>query len=116
VAVDSSANTLTFDRPIMTNYHVPITSAAGSVTGATPGTFYAFVTRGRSIGMVLVMGSRVVCWARRPDRCASTSPRPSTSLSRFWRFSYDMVLGHNVWEPNYFELTSAPSACPSRAE
>ncbi len=21
-----------------------------------------------------------------------------------WRFTYDMILGHNIWEPNYFEV------------
>jgi hypothetical protein len=104
VAVDYSANTLSFDRPIMANYHVPLTTAAGSVTGATPGTFYAFVTKGRSIGMVLVMGSRggVLGATARPLRFYE--PKPIDQFESIWRFSYDMVLGHNVWEPNYFEL------------
>lgn len=102
VAVDATANTLTFDRPIMANYHVGITGS--SVTGATLGTFYAFVTKGRSIGMVLVLGTRggVLGATARPLRFYE--PKPIDQFESIWRFSYDMVLGHNVWEPNYFEL------------
>lgn len=104
VEVDATNNRLTFDRPIMANYHVPITTADGSVTVGTPGTFYAFVTKARNIAMILVLGSRggVLGATARPLRFYE--PKPIDQFESVWRFSYDMVLGHNVWEPNYFEL------------
>ena len=99
---DFTNNRLSFDRPVMADYKVPYTGT--SVTGATQGTFYAFVTIGRSVGMILVLGSRGGVLGAVADPLKFYNPKPIDDFDSVWRFSYDMVLGHNIWEPNLFEL------------
>jgi hypothetical protein len=101
VAVDYTNNRLSFDRPVMWSYQVPM--VATPVSGAA-GTYYAFVTKAKAIGMVLVMGSRGGVLGATADPLKFYEPKPIDDFDSVWRFSYDMVLGHNVWEPNYFEL------------
>ena len=102
VAVDYTNSRLSFDRPVMANYDVPVSGA--SVSGATEGTFYAYVTKGRNIGMNLVLGSRGGVLGAVAQPIAFYEPRPVDQFEKVWRFSYDMALGHNIWEPNLFEL------------
>lgn len=102
VAADATANTLAFDKPILTNYTSPFVGK--SVTGNTDGTFYAYVTRGRNIGFALVLGSRdgVKCKVLEPIKFYE--PRPIDDFDSVWRFSYDGIMGFNIAEPNLFEL------------
>jgi len=99
---DFTNNRLKFDRPIMANYHVPMTGK--SVTGNTDGTFYAWVTKGVSVAMCLVLGSRGGILGATAQPLAFYEPRPIDDFDSVWRFSYDTILGHNIWEPNLFEL------------
>lgn len=109
-SVDHTNNRLTFDRPFFANYHVPITGA--SVTGASQGTFYAWVTKARHVGMILVMGSRGGVLGATAQPLAFYEPKPIDDFDSVWRFSYDMILGHNIWEPNYFELQFVSTYLP----
>jgi len=102
VQADFGNNRLVFDRPILANYNVPQTGS--SVTGATPGTFYAWVTKGRSIGMCLTLGARGGVLGAVAQPLAFYEPKPIDDFESVWRYSYDTILGHNIWEPNYFEL------------
>jgi len=110
VAVDDTNNRLSFDRPVMANYHVPMTGV--SVTGATAGTFYAYVTKARHIGMCLILGSRGGIKGAVAQPLSFYEPVAIDDFNSVWRFTYDMVLGHNVWEPNYFELHFVSVALP----
>ncbi len=102
VAVDATNNRLAFDRPVLSNYHVPMTGK--SETGGVDGTFYAWVTRGRPIGMCLVLGSRGGVLGATAQPLQFYEPVAVDDFQSVWRFSYDTILGHNIWEPNYFEL------------
>jgi hypothetical protein len=102
VAVDETNYRLSFDRPILMNYNVPIVGS--SVSGSAVGTFYAFVTKGRCVGMALTLGSRGGVLGATAEPLQFYEPKPIDDFDSVWRFTYDMVLGHNVWEPNFFEL------------
>ena len=102
VVVDAVNNRLSFDRPILFDYNVPITGA--SVTGATAGTFYAWVTRGRNIAMCLTLGSRGGVLGAVVEPLEFHEPVAIDVLQKMWAFAYDMVLGYNVWDPNVFEV------------
>jgi hypothetical protein len=101
VAVDYSTNRISFDRPIMMKYDVPF---VGTSQSGSTGTFYAYVTKARHVGMVLVMGARGGVLGAVAEPLAFYEPDPIDQFKLIWRFSYDMTLGHNVWEPNMFEV------------
>jgi len=102
VAVDDVNKRLTFDRPILFNYDVPMTGS--SVTGNTLGTFYAWVTKGANIGMCLALGSLGGVLGAVAEPLTFYEPVPVDDRMQIWRFVYDMTLGWNVWEPNLFEV------------
>ena len=110
IKVDDTNKRLTFDRPILFNYIVPM--AQQSVTGAADGTFYAFVTLGRNVGMCLVMGSRGGALGAVADPLAFYEPAAIDTFQQIWRFAYDMTLGYNVWDPNLFEIHMVSVAIP----
>lgn len=101
VSVDHSNNRLAFDRPIMFNYTAPFN--ATSQSGAA-GTYYAFVTKARHVGMVLVMGSRggIMGEVARPIKFYE--PKPIDDFESVWRYVWDIVAGYNLWDPHMFEL------------
>jgi len=100
VAVDDGNNRLAFDRPIMREYTAPF-YATSDDGGA--GTFYAFVTKARHIGFVLVLGSRggIMGEVARPIKFYE--PKPIDDFESVWRYVWDIVAGWNLWEPNMFE-------------
>jgi hypothetical protein len=101
VAYDHTANTLTFDRPVMFNY----TSAfSGTSVSGGAGTFYAYVTKGRNIGFALVLGSRGGVSGRMHKPIEFYEPRPIDDFDSVWRFSWDMIAGWNVADPNFYQL------------
>lgn len=100
VAVDHTANTLKFDRPVMLNYTTAF--IATSVSGAE-GTYYAFVTKARHIGFVLVLGSRGGVMGSVARALKFYEPKPIDDFESVWRYVWDMVAGYNIWEPNLFE-------------
>jgi len=104
VTVDATNNRLTFDRPVMQDYAAAFTSADGSVTTGTAGTFYAFVTKARHIGMVLVMGSRGGIMGGVAKALTLYEPKPVDDFDSVWRFSWDSWHGYNIWEPSVFEV------------
>lgn len=101
ISVDFVNNRLSFDRPILANYNVGQTGTSAS---GTSGTFYAFVTKGRSIGMVLTLGSRGGVLGAVAQPLEFYEPVPIDDFNSVWRYTYDTILGHNVWEPNLFEV------------
>lgn len=101
VALDAGANTLSFDRPIMSNYEAAF---AGTSQSGSSGTFYAYVTKARHIGMILTLGSRggILGEVARPIKFYE--PKPIDDFESVWRYVWDMVAGYNIWEPNLFEV------------
>ena len=102
VDVDNTNHRLSFDRPVMFNYNSAVVGQ--SVTGATDGTFYGYVTKGRNIGFALVLGSRggVQGKVMRPLRFHE--PKPIDDFDSVWRFVWDDVIGYNIADPNFFTL------------
>lgn len=103
VAVDFTANTISFDRPILRNFTAAFTST-GSVTGATPGAFYAYVTKARHVGMVLVLGDKTGVKGKMVEPVKFYEPKPVDDFDSLWRFSWDSVCGWNVADPHKFEV------------
>lgn len=110
VAVDATANTISFDRPILMNYTAAFTGK--SVTGNADGTFYAYVTRGRNIGFALVLGSRGGVKGKVMQPLAFYDPVSVDDFQSVWRFSYDQIVGLNIAEPHMFELYFFAVAIP----
>lgn len=102
VSVDATNNRLTLDRPIMRNFTAGFVGA--SVTGATTGTFYAYVTKGRHIGFSLVLGSREGVGAKVLQPVQFYTPVPIDDFESVWRFTWDAIEGYQVKEPAAFEL------------
>jgi hypothetical protein len=104
VKIDAVNKRLSFDRPIMSNYIVDIDAGAG--------TTYAYVTKGRHIGMNLVMGSigGIMGNVNRPLRFYE--PKPIDDFDSVWRFSWDFIGGFNIWEPNLFEIHFSSVSTP----
>lgn len=100
VNADYTNNRLSFDRPIMTNYE---SAFVGTPNGGSAGTLYAYVTRGKHVGFVLVLGSRggVMGEVARPLKFYE--PKPIDDFESVWRYVWDFVGGFNIWEPNLFE-------------
>lgn len=100
IAVDATNNRLAFDRPIMFNYTAA--EYATSVSGAA-GTYYAYVTKARHIGFVLVLGSRGGVMGEVARAIKFYEPKPIDDFESVWRYVWDIVAGYNIWEPNMFE-------------
>jgi len=101
VNADYTNNRLSFDRPVMFNYHA---AANGTSDSGVEGVYYAYVTKARHIGMVLVLGSRggIMGEVARPIKFYE--PKPVDDFESVWRYVWDIVAGYNIWEPNLFEL------------
>jgi len=85
VAVDTGANTVTFDRPILEDFKVDL---GGSV--------YGYVTKGRNVHTMLVLTGRdaVVTGVAQPPTIRM--PRPIDDLDMIWRVTADYYMG---WQP-----------------
>lgn len=102
VAVDNTNKTISVDHPISFDF----TSAfiGQSVTGATPGTFYAYVTKGKNIGYSIVLGSRGGVKSQVMKPLKFYNPKPVDDFDSVWRFTFDHILGMNLADPNLFQL------------
>ena len=100
VSVDAGTNRLAFDRPVSFAYTAPF--VATPVSGVA-GTYYAFVTKARHIGFILVLGSRggIMASVARPIKFYE--PKPIDDFDSVWRYVWDIIQGYNIWEPNLFE-------------
>jgi hypothetical protein len=85
----------------MFNYHAAFNAASES---GAEGVYYAFITSGRHIGMVLVLGSRGGVMGEVARAIKFYEPRPIDDFESVWRYVWDIVAGYNIWEPNLFEL------------
>lgn len=103
VAVDTANYRLAFDRPIMKDFIIPFAGQL-SVTGNAAGTFYAFVTKARHIGMVLVLGSRGGVMGKTYKGLEFYEPEPIDEFKSVWRFTWDEILGWNIANPHTYEL------------
>jgi hypothetical protein len=92
VAVDTGADTISFDRPIMRAYTTDL--GAG---------IYAYVTKGQHVGFCLVLGSRggIEGNVNRPIKFYE--PKSIDDFESIWRYVWDIRAGMNLKEPNLFE-------------
>lgn len=102
VAVDDTNKRLSFDRPVMFNYKSAFIAASQS--GGSDATLYAFVTKARHIGMVLVLGSRGGILGSVAKALEFYEPKPIDDFESVWRYVWDAHVGYNIWEPNLFEV------------
>lgn len=101
VKIDTANRRLSFDRPIMRDY---TTSFTGTPDDSVSGTYYAYVTKATHVGMVLVLGSRGGVIANVNRGLKFYEPAPIDDFNSVFRFTWDIVQGYNIWEPNLFEL------------
>jgi len=102
VAIDETNNTLSFDRPFSFDFTTPFTGQ--SVTGATPGTFYAYVTKAKHVGFSIVLGSRGGIKANVMRPLKFYNPKPVDDFDSVWRFTFDQIIGMNLADPNLYSL------------
>lgn len=102
VSVDHTNNRLSLDRPIMRNYTSGFIGK--SVTGNVDATLYAYVTKGKHVGMSLVLGSREGVRGKVVQQTQFYNPMPVDDFESIWRFSWDAILGWNVADPHMFEV------------
>jgi len=93
---------ISFDRPIMKNYNVTLTSDV-----------YAYVTKAVHIGMNLVLGSRGGILGSVNKPLEFYEPRPVDDFNSVFRFTWDANLGFNIWEPNLFEVHFTAVSLPT---
>jgi hypothetical protein len=110
IAVDNVNKRLTFDRPILFNYNLPMVGTP-QTTGVTQ-TLYAYVTKGVHIAFVLAMGAKGGTLGAVAQPLQFYEPVPVDDRQQIWRFVYDMTLGYNMWEPNFFECHFCAVAVP----
>jgi len=110
VAIDETNHTLSFDRPISNNYMAAFVGQ--SISGATPATFYAYVTKATHIGFSLILGARGSVKGKVMKPLEFYAPKPVDDFESVWRFTYDELVGINLGEPNlhllYFYTVSIP--------
>lgn len=101
VSVDHSNNRLAFDRPVLFDYKAAFTATP---QGGSEATCYAFVTKARHVGMILVLGAKggIRGGVARPLKFYE--PKPIDDFESVWRFVWDLYCGFNIWEPNLFEV------------
>lgn len=99
VAVDGALKRLTFDLPIMEDFD---TDLGGGV--------YAYVTKGHNVHTMLFLGGAdgIAVGVGQPPRFYT--PGPVDDLMAMFRFSFDMYMGWQLFEPQVFEVValSAP--------
>ena len=110
IKVDNVNKRLTFDRPVLFNYNVPFVGA--SVTGGVTQTSYAWVTKAVHIAFVLALGSKGGTLGAVAQPLQFYEPVAVDDRQQIWRFVYDMTLGYNMWEPNFFECHFCAVAVP----
>lgn len=110
ITQDHTNNRLTFDRPVMFNY---TSAAAGTSDSGAAGTYYAYVTRAKNIGFGLVLGSRGAVQGKMHKPIEFYEPKPVDDFDSVWRFSWDMIAGYNIGDPNFFELFFFNTAVPT---
>lgn len=93
---------LSFDRPIMKNYNVDLGS-----------TVFGYVTKAVHVGMNLVLGSRGGIMGSVNKPLEFYDPRPVDDFNSVFRFTYDMNIGFNIWEPNLFEIHFTAVSLPT---
>jgi hypothetical protein len=100
VGVNNATGMLQFNRPLSFSYTTPF--VATPVSGSA-GTYYAFVTKAKHVGFILVLGSRggIMGSVARPIKFYE--PKPIDDFESVWRYVWDIVQGYNIWEPNLFE-------------
>jgi len=76
---------------------------ATAVSGSEA-TLYAFVTKARHIGMVVVMGSRGGILGGVGKPIEFYEPKPIDDFESVWRYTWDAHVGYNIWDPNLFEV------------
>jgi hypothetical protein len=101
VSVDADNNRICLDRPVMNNFKTAF--AGKSVTGNADGVFYAYVTRAKHVGFVLVLGARGGVLGGVAKPLEFYEPRPVDDFESVWRYVWDSYMGFNVWEPDLFE-------------
>lgn len=92
VSVDHANNRLAFDRPIMLGY---TTDLGGGV--------YAYVTKAQHIGFGLAVAGRGGVKGNLNKPLEFYDPKPIDDFNSVFRFTWDMIGGIGVWEPNVFE-------------
>jgi N4-gp56 family major capsid protein len=99
VSIDVTNKRLTFDRPVMENFD---TDLGGGV--------YGYVTKARHVHTMLFLGGTdgVVMGVGQPPRVYT--PQTIDDAQAIYRFTWDAYLGHEVFEPQVFEVAflSAP--------
>lgn len=92
-AIDPVAKTISFTRPSMEQY----TTDLGSGT-------YAYLTKASNIHTALFIGANdgVVMGVAQPPTIHT--PPPIDDLDQIFRFTYDMYLGYQVFNPLAFEM------------
>jgi hypothetical protein len=100
--VAKTADTLTFDRPILFNYKTKLTSFTPK-SGSPEANAYAIITKATHIGFILVMGAQggIMGNVNRPLRFYE--PKPIDDFESVWRYVWDIIAGYNVWDPLLFE-------------
>ena len=100
--VSKTADTLTFDRPILFNYKTKIPTFTPKA-GGSEANAYAIVTKATHIGFVLVMGAQggILGNVNRPLRFYE--PKPIDDFESVWRYVWDIIAGYNIWDPLLFE-------------
>lgn len=102
--IDVGAKRLSFDRPVMRNYTDllidddqlnPVSTAAGD--------FYAVITKATHVGFILVMGQKGGVMGNVNTPIDFHEPAAVDDLQMVWRFSWDMEVGYNMWDPSLFE-------------
>jgi len=100
VAIDTTNKRLSFDRPVLFRYETPFVATSND---GSAGTYYAFVTKARHIGFVLVLGSRGGIMGKIDRPIKFYEPKPVDDFESVWRFVWDSIEGYNLWEPNLYE-------------
>jgi hypothetical protein len=94
---------------VLFNY---IKAFVGTPHGGSSTTMYAYVTKARHVGFVLVLGSRggIMGKVDRPVRFME--PKPVDDFNSLWRFVWDEIAGLNLWEPHVYECHFCSVALP----
>jgi len=107
VSIDAPNNRLVLDKPLMTDFATDLGSGV-----------YGYVTKGKHIHTAIFIGGTdgVVMGVNQPPRVYS--PPPVDDFNSIFRFSFDMNVGYQVFEPEVFEVwfgagSTRPSVGPA---
>lgn len=102
VEIDATNNRLGLDLPVMSDYVSPFTGASES--GGSMGTFYAYVTKARHVGLVVVLGGRGAFQVDVAQPLRFIEPDPVDDFKSVWRFVWDLHAGWNLASPHVYEV------------